>query len=427
MRVLIIGGGGREHAICASLAGSPAVEALFCAPGNIGIEKVARCLPVKANEHAALVELARRERIDLVVVGPEAPLVAGLADLLRADGRAVFGCSRLAAEIEGSKAFAKAFMARHKVPTASFGVFSEVPAAERFIDQATETAPGIRLVVKADGLAAGKGVFLCEDAREAKKVTRLLLEAHRLGEAGRQIVIEEFLNGREASLMAFVHGEEIAVLEPAEDHKAIFDGDLGAMTGGMGAVSPTPVMAERQTEQAVREILTPTARGLLAEERGFSGLLYAGLMITPHGPKVLEFNCRFGDPETQSLLMRIDEDLLALLDGVARGKVPRRVRFKKSAAVCVVMAAPGYPGEPRIGDAVTGLDEAEALPEVAVYHAGTQRRANGQIVTAGGRVVGVTALGDTVEAARSKAYQAVSLVRFEGAQFRRDIGARRSE
>jgi phosphoribosylamine--glycine ligase len=423
MRVLVIGSGGREHALCWALQRSPEVTSLACAPGNAGIAQLARCLPVAVDELAKLADLADEERADLVVVGPEAPLVAGLADLLVARGHTVFGCSRAAAELEGSKAFAKAFMARHGVPTAAFGVFSGLPEAELFIDTTAE-AGCTRLVVKADGLAAGKGVILCDGAAEAKRAARRMLEEHLLGDAGRQVVIEEFLVGREASLMALCDGERVTPLAPAEDHKTIFDGDSGPMTGGMGVVSPTPVLDDLAVARAVKDVLEPTARGLVDEGRPFRGLLYAGLMLTARGPRVLEFNCRFGDPEVQALLVRLEDDLAAVLHATASGRMPARVRFGERASTCVVMASAGYPGPYQSGRPIDGLEAAAALPDVAVFHAGTRREGE-RIVTAGGRVLGVTALGDTMEAARAQAYAAVQKISFEGAQYRRDIGARR--
>jgi phosphoribosylamine--glycine ligase len=399
------------------------VKELLCAPGNAGIAEVARCVAVKADEPTRIADLADAENVDLVVVGPEAPLVAGLADLLESRGRAVFGCSRAAAELEGSKAFAKAFMARQKVPTAAFGVFSEVGEAELFVDTLCEGADR-KLVVKADGLAAGKGVVICEGRAHAKAEVNKMVKDGHLGDAGRRVVIEEFLEGREASLMALVDGERVTPLAPAEDHKTIFDDDRGPMTGGMGAISPTPVLDDLTVQRAVREVLEPTARGLAKEGRRFRGLLYAGLMLTANGPRVLEFNCRFGDPETQAILPRLDEDMALLLHAVATGKLPERVRFSSKSAVCVVMAAGGYPGPLGKPAAIDGLERAQAMKDVMVFHAGT-RREDGRVWTAGGRVLGVTAVGDSMAAARTRAYAAADVIHFEGAQIRRDIGARR--
>jgi phosphoribosylamine---glycine ligase len=421
MRVLVVGSGGREHALAWGLARSPSVREVVCAPGNAGIAAVARCVPVRADECGRVADLADAEQADLVVVGPEAPLVAGLADLLAARGRAVFGCSRAAAEIEGSKAYAKAFMARHAVPTAAFGVFSEPPEAELFIAAQFERGAA-RLVIKADGLAAGKGVVIADSNDAAVAAARAMLTEHTLGDAGHRVVIEEFLVGREASLLALVDGERVTPLAPAEDHKTIGDGDVGPMTGGMGTVSPTPVLDDVTCARAVREVLEPTARGLVAEGRPFRGLLFAGLMLTAAGPRVLEFNCRFGDPETQVIVPRLDEDLGELLLACATGRLPARVRWRPDAAVCVVLASAGYPASSSSGDEIRGLDAAAAAGAI-VFHAGT--RADGdRVVTAGGRVLGVTALGETPADARARAYAAVERIEFRGAQFRRDIGAR---
>jgi phosphoribosylamine--glycine ligase len=397
------------------------VKEVLCAPGNGGIGKEARLHPVNVDEPTQIADLARREKPDLIVVGPEAPLVAGIADLLTARGHTVFGCSRAAAELEGSKAFAKAFMARHGVPTAAFGVFSDLGEASLFIDR--QAGAGVKLVVKADGLAAGKGVVLCDEAKEARLAARRMLEEGAHGAAGNRVVIEERLIGREASLMALVDGERVVALEPAEDHKSVFDGDTGPMTGGMGVVSPTPVMSDLDVRRAVKEVLEPTARGMAAEGRTYRGLLYAGLMLTVDGPRVLEFNCRFGDPETQAVMVRLEDDLGELLHAVARGQTVGRLRFSRRAAVCVVMAASGYPGPYQNGQPISGVDEAEALGDVVVFHAGTRQEGDA-LLTAGGRVLGVTALGDDVGAARARAYQAVERVRFTGAHYRRDIGAR---
>ncbi|MGZ3426136.1 MAG: phosphoribosylamine--glycine ligase, partial [Polyangia bacterium] len=362
MKVLVVGGGGREHALAWALKKSPSVREVLCAPGNAGIEAVARCVPVKIDAMLALADLADAENVDLVVVGPEAPLVDGLADLLRDRGRAVFGCSRAAAEIEGSKIFSKELMARHSVPTAAFGAFSQLPEAELFIDQLM--TEGERVVIKADGLAAGKGVVLARGAAEAKEELRKMLAGDTVGDAGRRVVVEEFLVGREASLMALVDGERVTPLVPAEDHKQVRDGDEGPMTGGMGVVSPTAVMSDLEVARAVREVLEPTARGLAAEGRPFRGLLYAGLMLTARGPRALEFNCRFGDPETQVLMARLDDDLGALLYANATGRPIERVRFSSRAAVCVVMASGGYPGAYESGVPILGLDEAGAVDGV---------------------------------------------------------------
>ncbi|HEY2745775.1 MAG TPA: phosphoribosylamine--glycine ligase [Polyangia bacterium] len=424
MKVLVVGGGGREHALAWALAKSPSVREVLCAPGNAGIESAARCVPVKADEILRIAELAESEKVDLVVVGPEAPLVAGLSDLLRDRGQAVFGCSRAAAEIEGSKIFSKELMQRHAVPTAAFGAFSQLPEAELFIDDLMQKSE--RVVIKADGLAAGKGVVIARGAAEAKAELRKMLAGDTVGDAGRRVVVEEFLVGREASLMALVDGERVTPLVPCEDHKQVRDGDEGPMTGGMGVVSPTTVMSDLEIARAVREVLEPTARGMAAEGRPFRGLLYAGLMLTAKGPRALEFNCRFGDPETQALMARLDDDLGGLLYANATGRPIERVRFSPRAAVTVVMASAGYPGAYPSGVPIDGLDAAGRLDGVTVFHAGT-RRDGERVVTAGGRVLGVTAVGDDVAAARARVYDAVAHINFAGAHYRRDIGARGSK
>jgi phosphoribosylamine--glycine ligase len=303
-------------------------------------------------------------------------------------------------------------------------VFSEIEGAELFIDARFDQGAS-KLVVKADGLASGKGVTLCADRSEARAAVRRLLDARELGDAGERLVIEEFIEGREASIMALVDGERVLPLPPAEDHKAVGDGDVGPMTGGMGAISPTPVVDDLVYARAVRDVLQPTAAALIKEGRGFRGLLYAGLMITDRGPVVLEYNCRFGDPETQPILMRLDDDVAALLHQVAIGKVPDRLRVSKRAAACVVLTSAGYPGKYRRGDVISGLEEAGRVPDVMVFHAGTESFAGGEIRTNGGRVLGVTALGDNVQAATKRAYEAVAKIKFDGMHHRRDIGARR--
>jgi phosphoribosylamine--glycine ligase len=416
MKVLVVGGGGREHALCWAMRR----HEVICAPGNAGIAEVARCVPAKADELSRIADLADAENVDLVVVGPEAPLVAGLADLLTARGRVVFGCGKGAAEIEGSKAFAKDFMKRHAIPTAAFGVFSDVAEADLFIDTTVEGGAR-KLVVKADGLAAGKGVIICDGGAEAKAAVRAMIDQRSLGAAGARVVVEEFLEGREASLMALVDGETVLPLAPAEDHKTVHDGDVGPMTGGMGTISPTPVLDDLAVARAVKEVLVPTARGLAADQRTFRGLLYAGLMITREGPRVLEFNCRFGDPETQPLMLRIDDDVAELLHATACGKLPHRVHFSDEAAVCIVLAAGGYPGPYTTGTPIHGL---ERVRQAVVFHAGTRQEGE-HVVTAGGRVLGVTARGKDLDEARQRAYAAVGNIHFDGMHYRKDIGGRR--
>ena len=415
--VLLVGGGGREHAIAWKLAQSPGLGRMIAAPGNPGIAAHARRVPIKDTAIDALVTLAQQERPDLVVIGPEAPLALGLADRLRAAGLAVFGGSAAAARLESSKAFAKDLMARHRIPTARFGTFRDAAAARRYAREL-----GAPLVVKADGLAAGKGVLVCPTLAEADAAVTQCLEARAFGDAGLAVVIEEFLEGEEASFFALSDGTTALPLAAAQDHKTVWDGDRGPNTGGMGAYSPAPVMDAAMEARVMAEIVRPTIAAMAAEGAPYTGVLFVGLMITREGPRVIEFNCRFGDPECQALLPRLQEDLLALLLAAATGKgLPPTLAWSPRASVCVVMTSAGYPGRYDTGTAITGLEAAGALPDVTVFHAGTAR-AGGGLVTAGGRVLGVQALGDDVAAAIRTAYAAVERIRFDGAHYRRDIG-----
>ena len=415
--VLLVGGGGREHALAWKLAQSPGLGRMIAAPGNPGIAAHARCVPVKDTAIDDLVALAQQERPDLVVVGPEVPLALGLADRMRAAGFAVFGGSAAAARLESSKAFAKELMARHRIPTARFGTFREAVAARAFCREL-----GAPLVVKADGLAAGKGVLICRSLGEADAALAHCLEARAFGDSGLTVVVEEFLQGEEASFFALSDGTTALPLAAAQDHKTVWDGDRGPNTGGMGAYSPAPVMDAAMEARVMAEIVRPTIAAMAAEGAPYTGVLFVGLMITREGPKVIEFNCRFGDPECQALLPRLQEDLLALLLAAATGKgLPPTLAWSPRASVCVVMTSAGYPGRYDTGTAITGLEAAGALPDVTVFHAGTAR-AGGGLVTAGGRVLGVQALGDDVAAAIRTAYAAVERIRFDGAHYRRDIG-----
>jgi len=423
MKILVIGSGGREHALVWRLA--QAGHRIVAAPGNPGIEELAECVAIAIDDHPRLLALAVARGVDLVVVGPEAPLVAGLADQLRAAGVATFGPGAEGARLEGSKAFSKQFFARHRIPTAPFAVATTLAEAERAIDGILAIAPdgdgGV--VVKADGLAAGKGVVVSSDAAEAKAAARAMLEARRFGDAGATVVIEQRILGREVSVLALTDGLRLEVLPAAEDHKAIFDGDRGPNTGGMGTVSPAWI-SEEMLSRIRREILEPTLRGLRADAIDYRGVLYAGVMVEPSGaPYLLEYNCRFGDPETQPLMARMRGDLGTVLLGAARGEMPvGALGWDARMAVCVVVAAAGYPDAARTGDPIGGLG---ALHDVTVFHAGTARRADdGQLVSAGGRVLGVTALGLSVDQARSKAYAAVDRIELAGKQVRRDIGTR---
>ncbi len=425
MKVLVVGSGGREHALAWKIAQSPECEALFVAPGNPGTERVATNVPLKATDIAGVASFALREKIDLVVVGPEQPLVDGLADVLRAAGVAVFGPSQAAARLEGSKAFSKEIMTEAGVLTARYAAFTrgQVEAALAFVDELGPTG----CVVKADGLAAGKGVFVCETADDAKAAVRSLLIDNALGGAGGEVVVEERLDGEEASFLAVCDGERVVALAGSQDHKRAYDGDLGPNTGGMGTYSPAPVLTAEVEAHVMEHVMRPVVARMAERGTPFVGLLYAGLMIGPRGVYVLEFNARFGDPETQPLMMRLESDLLPVLDAAARGRLDETpLQWHRDAAVCVVMASKGYPATSTNGCVITGLEAAEATG-ATVFHAGTAKNLNGEIVTSGGRVLGVTARGATHAEAIAKAYGAVELIDFDGAHFRRDIAARATE
>ena len=415
MKVLVIGNGGREHALVWRIARGG--HEVIAAPGNPGIELLARCIPIGVGELEKLVDIARAERVDLVVVGPEAPLVAGLADRLRAANVPTFGPNADGARLEGSKAFSKQFFARHGIPTARFRIVSTVADADAAIDEL-----GGKVVVKADGLAAGKGVVVASDVAEAKAAAREMLEARRFGDAGATVIVEERIVGREVSVLALTDGKRLEVLPAVEDHKTIFDGDKGPNTGGMGTVSPAWTNADL-LDRITKEILQPTVRGLAADGIDYRGVLYAGVMVDAAGaPYLLEYNCRFGDPETQPIMARMVGDLGAVLAGAARGEMPvGKLAWDARVAVCVVVAAAGYPGAVRTGDPIGGLEHVG--DDVVVFHAGTTRK-DGHLVTTGGRVLGVTALGVSVQQARERAYAVVDAVELDGKQFRRDIGAR---
>jgi len=416
MKILVVGSGGREHALVWRLV--QAGHTIVAAPGNPGLEALATRAAVAMDDHEGLLKLARGEHVDLVVIGPEAPLVAGLANVLRAAGVPTFGPSANGAQLEGSKVFSKQFFARHGIPTAAFEVAASVAEADAAIDR---LAHGGGIVVKADGLAAGKGVVVAADVGEARAAARAMLESRRFGEAGATLVIEQKIVGREVSVLALTDGKRLEVLPAVEDHKTIFDDDRGPNTGGMGTVSPAWI-TDPIGLRIRHEILEPTVRGLGAEGIDYRGVLYAGVMVDPAGaPYLLEYNCRFGDPETQPIMARMRGDLGAVLLGAALGEMPvGALAWDARVAVCVVVAAAGYPESPRTGDVIGGLD---ALDDVVVFHAGTERR-DGVLVSAGGRVLGVTALGISVEQARAKAYAAVDRIELAGKQVRRDIGAR---
>jgi len=419
MRVLVVGGGGREHALAWRLRKSPQVEALFCAPGNAGIAEIAECLPVAADDLATLVRVARERAIDLTVVGPELPLTLGLVDRFRDAGLRAFGPSAAAAQLEGSKVFTKRLLERLGVPTAAFGAFTDPDQASAFA-----RSLGGPVVVKADGLAAGKGVFMCAGAEDAYAAIDDLMRRKTLGEAGARVVVEEQLVGEELSFMALTDGTTVLPLAGSQDHKRIGDGDTGPNTGGMGAYSPASVATSALEAHVMRDVVRPVVDGLAREGIRYTGVLYAGLMVLDGRAKVLEFNVRFGDPEAQVLLARLDADLADLMVRTSDGRLDgASIHWDPRAAVCVVLAAEGYPGRVRTGVPIEGLEALRDWPHGAVFHAGT-RRADGRIVTDGGRVLGVTALGDGIRAAVDEAYRAVARIAWPGMQYRRDIGHR---
>ncbi|BBK35296.1 phosphoribosylamine--glycine ligase [Allostella sp. ATCC 35155] len=419
MRLLVVGSGGREHALCWAIAASPLCEALFCAPGNAGISEVATCVPVDVMDLDAVVAIARAEAIDFVVVGPEAPLVAGLVDRLAAAGIKAFGPTQAAAALEGSKAFMKDFCARHGIPTAAYARFTDPEAARAYI-----RAEGAPIVVKTDGLAAGKGVTVARTVEEALAAVEEAMVGGAFGNAGREIVVEAFLEGEEASFFALVDGRNVLPFGAAQDHKAVGDGDTGPNTGGMGAYSPAPVVDAAVERRILDEIVRPTVAGMAAEGRPFQGVLFVGVMVTAAGPKLIEFNVRFGDPECQVLMMRLMSDivpaLLAAADGVLDGF---DLRWYPEPALSVVMATRGYPGSYPKGTPIRGVEQAAAMTDVEVFHAATRREGD-RLLSDGGRVLAVTATGATVAEAQARAYAAVDAIDWPGGFCRRDIGWR---
>jgi phosphoribosylamine---glycine ligase len=419
MRILVIGGGGREHALVWKLAQSQRTTKLFCAPGNAGIADLAECMPVGVTDIDTLIALAADKKIDLTIVGPEVALCAGVADEFQSHGLRIFGPTKRAAQLEGSKVFAKKFLLKYGVPTAPAEVFNEADAARKHVRKI-----GAPVVVKADGLAAGKGVIVAQSVAEAEQAVADIMEQKVFGAAGAQVIVEECLRGEELSVMALVDGKSFQILASAQDHKRALDGDRGPNTGGMGAYSPTPLLDDKLAGQ-VTDIFRRTLAGLQAEGIKYQGVLYAGLMMTERGPQVLEFNCRFGDPETQAVLPRLESDLVDAAEATIDGALERlSLKWSSDAAVCVVIAAGGYPGPYERGRPIAGLKDAARLDKVCVFHAGTRQDAAGQVVTDGGRVLGVTALGANIEQAARRAYEAVARIHFDGAQFRRDIAAR---
>lgn len=419
MKVLVVGSGGREHALCWKIRQSPLLERLFCAPGNPGTAALADNVDLSANDIAGIVRFAAAESIDLAVIGPEAPLCAGIADELQAAGIPCFGPGREAAELEGSKAFARELCRRHRIPGPAFWTFGDAHVARSFLEN-REDGP---IVVKASGLAAGKGVAVCKNNAAALVAVAECFDKQRFGAAGNTVVFEECLTGPEVSLITLTDGRTIIPLEPARDHKPAFDGNVGPNTGGMGVVCPVDVLPRLRT-QIENQIVFPTVHAMNREKRNYRGFLYAGLMLTEQGPRVLEYNCRLGDPETQPLLMRFQSDLLPYLIAVAEGTLETldAPQWDPRVAVCVVACSGGYPGDYKTGVPIFGLDAVEMGEDLQIFHAGTAKKAGADLVTAGGRVLAVTALGSDVEAARARAYAALERIEFKGMHYRRDIG-----
>ncbi len=416
MKVLVIGSGGREHALVWKISQSPKVDKVYCAPGNAGIAQQAECVAIKADDLDGLLAFAQQNQIDLTVVGPEVPLTMGIVDKFQEQGLKIFGPSGKAAEIEGSKTFAKDLMAKYNIPTAKYGAFTDAAEAKAFLDTV-----GLPCVVKADGLAAGKGVLICETKAEAEEAIADILVDNKFGSAGSRVVVEEFLTGQEVSMLAFTDGKTVVPMVSSQDHKRIWDGDKGLNTGGMGAYSPAPVYTADIHKIVVPQVLEATVKAMEAEGRSFSGILYAGLMLTADGPKVLEFNARFGDPETQAVLPRLKSDLVDIFLAIIDGRLDEmNIEWHEEAAVCVVIASGGYPETSDKGRVITGLKEAAATGAI-VFHAGTKED-NGSIVTNGGRVLGISALGKDIAEAIANAYRGVEQIKFENMQYRTDIG-----
>lgn len=419
MKVLVIGGGGREHAVCLALSKSERVTELLCAPGNGGIARVARCIPeVKATDVEGIVRLSKEEHVDFVVVTPDDPLALGCVDRLEAEGIRAFGPTQAAARMESSKIFSKELMRKYHIPTAKCEVFTDCAQALSYLD--TQEAP---VVVKADGLALGKGVVVAQTIDEAKEAVRDMMQGHKFGESGARVLIEECMFGREVTVLCFCDGKTLRPMPASQDHKRAFDGDLGPNTGGMGAFAPSPLYTPAIAQRVEREILQPTLAAMNAEGFTFKGVLYVGLMMTPTGPRVVEYNARFGDPETQAILPLLDADLMAIFEAVEAGRLKdAEIRWKNESAACVVLASGGYPGAYASGLEITGIEDAAALG-ATVYHAGT-RAQGGRVYTAGGRVLGVTATARTLREAVDRAYAAAGRIHFDGMHMRRDIGSR---
>lgn len=417
MKILVIGSGGREHAICWKLANSPHTTQLYCAPGNAGIAEIATCLPANVNDPISLAHLAEKIGADLTIIGPEAPLVGGVAEAFHVPGLRLVGPSSAAAQLEGSKIFAKKFTARHSIPSARFIVCDSLQSAHAAMKQFQ-----FPIVVKADGLAAGKGVRIVGDQAEFDATINAMMVERVFGEAGSRVLLEECLVGREASLMMFTDGRDYKAIVPAQDYKRVFDSDRGPNTGGMGSFSTPGLIDDPTLARILCEIVEPTLEGMAAEGNPFKGILYAGLMLTNEGPNLIEYNARLGDPETQAVIVRLDSDIVEIFSAVVDGKIgSTSIEWRDDSSVCVVAASGGYPGEFEKGKPITGLEDASSVEGVVVFHAGTARDEQGKFITAGGRVLGLAARGATLEAARARAYEGISDINFDGMQYRKDI------
>nr|HID60130.1 phosphoribosylamine--glycine ligase [Desulfobacterales bacterium] len=417
MKILVVGSGGREHTLVWKIAQSPKVKKVFCTPGNAGISMHAECVPIKPEEIDRICSFAKNEYIDLTVVGPELPLTLGIVDLFEKQGLKIFGPSKMASQIEGSKSFAKKLMEKYNIPTAKGKTFTDSEEASQYVKKI-----GTPVVIKADGLAAGKGVIICETEKDAMHAIDLIMVKRAFGDAGKKILIEEYLTGEEASFLVFTDGNAVVPLPSSQDHKPIYDEDKGPNTGGMGAYSPAPIINDTVHKKIMEKIMIPAIKGMAAEGMPYKGVLYAGLMIKDDEPKVLEFNARFGDPEAQPLLIRLKSDLVTILEAVIEERLTEiQPEWDTRAAVCVVMASGGYPGSYKKGLRIIGIKSASRMKDVVVFHAGTTKKGD-VFLTDGGRVLGVTALGDTIEKAIDRAYQAVSKIRWDGVYYRKDIG-----
>jgi len=419
MKVLVIGGGGREHAIVWKLSRSRSVDKIYCCPGNAGIAELAECIDVKQDDFNALLDFVKYEWIDLTIVGPEDPLSKGIVDIFEKEGRRILGPNRAAAQLESSKVFSKDLMKAHGIPSAEYKVFTSYLHAEEYV-----RIKGTPIVIKADGLAAGKGVFVASGIDDAMEALKIIMKDRAFGEAGNRVIVEQCLQGEEASFMAFTDGKTIVPMVSSQDHKRIFDDDKGLNTGGMGAYSPAPVITEELEKVVLEKIMKPTIRALKSEGIKYKGILYAGLMINNGQPSVLEFNCRLGDPETQPVLSRLQTDFMDIAMAITDEKLADiNIEWKKDPAVCIVISSEGYPGKYRKGDVIKGIDEANKMEDVHVFHAGTAFKGD-DIVTAGGRVLGVTATGSDIAGAKARAYEAVEKIHFDGMHYRKDIADR---